>query len=92
MRYFPMTTQDQTSFLFKNLNREVAAPGSSRLTLHVVNGGSIPVGSSHGKVRLLIHPGAVLKSGPKARRILRSDLTLKGMAGQSTEFYGLMQR
>ena len=57
------------------------------LTLHVVIMGSIPSGSSHGEVRLLIDPGDVLKSGPKARRILRSGLSLDGME-QTTVFLG----
>ena len=56
----------------------------TRLTLHVVNTGSIPVGPKHDEVRLLIHRGDVLKSGPKARRILRLGLNLEGMAEQST--------
>ena len=58
----------------------------SCLTLHVVNIGSIPVGSSHSEVRLLIHLGDVLKSGPKAWRILRSGLNLEGMDEPSTDF------
>ena len=51
----------------------------------MVNMGSIPVGPSHGEVCLLIHPGDRLRSGPKARSILRSGLNLEGMAEQSTE-------
>ena len=57
------------------------------LILHVVNTGSIPVGPSHGEVSLLIHPWDVLKSGPKARSILRSGLNLEEMAEQSTDIF-----
>ena len=53
----------------------------------MVNTGSIPVGPSHSEMRLLIHPGDVLKSGPKAQRILTSDLNLEGMTEQSTDFF-----
>ena len=48
---------------------------------------SIFVGPSHGEVRLLIHPGGVLKSDPKAWRILRSGLNLEGMAEQSSDLW-----
>ena len=51
----------------------------------MVNMGLIPVGPSHSEVRLLINPRDVLKSGPKARRILRSGLNLEGMAEQLTD-------
>ena len=63
----------------------------SRLTLHVVNTGPIPVVPSHGEMRLLIHPGNVLNLGPKARRILRSGMNLEGMAEQSTDVLDLVQ-
>ena len=61
--------------------------GKPAWPLHVVNTGSIPIGPSHGDVCLLIHPGDVLKSDPKARSILRSGLNLEGMAEQSTDVF-----
>ena len=53
----------------------------------MVNTGSIPLGPSQSKVCLLIHPRDVLKSGPKARRNLRSGLNLEGIAEQSTDVF-----
>ena len=38
--------------------------------------------------RVLIRPGDVLKSDPKARKFLISGLNMEGMAVQATDFFG----